>query len=386
MAEAPRLSNPPERAPDQSYTLVRTVRSTALLEQARNAPLTPESLRHHLGKFGGTGYALGHLEVALEGEVILPIGELNRLRRELVFQLDAARTAKPPGDRRRRDSICSHPGSAPTPLPSMHPRACESSAARWSNSTPRFPRTSTEVYVDFEDIRRYKDAVENVRGSASGARIFPRHAAHSESRRAGILPAHRERRARWRAHPQSRRHRAFQKLRPARRIGDFSLNVANPLTAAFFMDQGLERVTDQLRSKHRAGARSPDAAPPAVVRTHDSPAHAHVSHGALRLRGVHVERQETTPIADALVKSIASISATASGSIIPCARTSAAETRSSTPSPKPAPDSSATSQPPACATSASNCWKRMRSSPAKSSALTNCSSAAKAKAKPSGAP
>ena len=30
---------------------------------------------------------------------------------------------------------------------------------------------------------------------------------------------------------------------PLRKIGDFSLNVANPLTAEFFIDQGLERVT-----------------------------------------------------------------------------------------------------------------------------------------------
>ena len=67
------------------------LRSALPLQAARTAPLTTEKLREHLGRFGESGYVLGEFANELEGDVILPIGEMNRLRRELVFQLDAAR-------------------------------------------------------------------------------------------------------------------------------------------------------------------------------------------------------------------------------------------------------------------------------------------------------
>ena len=67
-----------------------TVRSNIALQTARTAPLTEAKLREHLGRFGEHPYELGELHIELQGEVILPIGELNRLRRELAFALDAA--------------------------------------------------------------------------------------------------------------------------------------------------------------------------------------------------------------------------------------------------------------------------------------------------------
>ena len=77
-----------------------------------------------------------------------------------------------------------------------------------------------------------------------------------------------------------------------RRVGDFSLNVANQLSADYFKNKfGLERVTasydlnfqqlEALLQRRAAG----------MVRGHDSPAHADVSHGALRVLRVSFERQ-----------------------------------------------------------------------------------------------
>jgi hypothetical protein len=72
------------------------------------------------------------------------------------------------------------------------------------------------IYADFEDIRRYKDAVE---ARACPSRLSrrrraransSRHAAHPKGGRAGLLQADRKRAARRRPHPQPRRARLFQ--------------------------------------------------------------------------------------------------------------------------------------------------------------------------------
>ncbi|NBV97607.1 MAG: U32 family peptidase, partial [Verrucomicrobia bacterium] len=63
--------------------------STTPLNPARNRPLTPESLREKLGRLGDTPFHLGELTVDLPQPVILPVSELNRLRRELVARLSA---------------------------------------------------------------------------------------------------------------------------------------------------------------------------------------------------------------------------------------------------------------------------------------------------------
>jgi putative protease len=226
------------------------VKSSIPLQTARTAPLTPEKLREHLGRLGDSAYELDELRCALEGEVILPIGELNRLRRELVFQLDAARAVL-----RREDA---------TPVDAIVARV-RSSAANAPRDTATLRvlcRTMEqldaalecgvrELYVDFEDIRRGKDAVAQVREAGKGARIFlatPRIQKAGEQgffklienaapdgvliRNLGAISYFAEYNA-----AQSSNHQALQL------IGDFSLNVANPLTAAHFMSKGLERVT-----------------------------------------------------------------------------------------------------------------------------------------------
>src|SRR5690606_2376010 len=69
----------------------QSVASAIPLQSARTAPLTTEKLREHLGRFGEHAFAVGDLELALAGVLILPIGEMNRLRRELAYRLEVAR-------------------------------------------------------------------------------------------------------------------------------------------------------------------------------------------------------------------------------------------------------------------------------------------------------
>src|SRR5204863_304193 len=54
------------------------------LAKAEKQPLTTQRLREQFGRLGGTPFGLGELNSFLEGELILPVSELNRLRREIV--------------------------------------------------------------------------------------------------------------------------------------------------------------------------------------------------------------------------------------------------------------------------------------------------------------
>ncbi len=220
-----------------------TVRSAIPLQTARTAPLTTEKLRDHLGRFGESGYALGHLDNALEGEVILPIGELNRLRRELVFQLDATREVRRSESGRDAGEILASLKPSPGAVATR-----EAASLRVLCRTPEQLAAAlesgvAEVYVDFEDIRRYAAAVEQVRAAHAGAHIFLATPRIQKAGEQGFFKLIEN------AAPDGVLIRNlgaiahFRENAALRKIGDFSLNVANPLTAGYFLGLGLERVT-----------------------------------------------------------------------------------------------------------------------------------------------
>jgi putative protease len=65
--------------------------STMPLAKAEKQPLTTERLREQLGRLGGTPFQLGELKNFLTGEVMLPVSELNRLRRAAASDLEKLR-------------------------------------------------------------------------------------------------------------------------------------------------------------------------------------------------------------------------------------------------------------------------------------------------------
>jgi putative protease len=65
--------------------------STMPLARAEKHPLTTDRLREQLGRLGGTPFKRSELTNSLIGDVLLPVSELNRLRREAVRQLEAQR-------------------------------------------------------------------------------------------------------------------------------------------------------------------------------------------------------------------------------------------------------------------------------------------------------
>jgi len=105
----------------------------------------------------------------------------------------------------------------------------------------------SEIYADFEDIRRYKDAVELVRArgyraDAAPAQILLATPRIQKAGEQGFFKLIEN------AQPDGvliRNLGAIDYFRSSslRRIGDFSLNIANPLTAELLMAEGLERLT-----------------------------------------------------------------------------------------------------------------------------------------------
>ncbi len=272
--------------------------STMPLALAEKQPLTPERLREQLGRLGGTPFHLGTLEVKLEGAVILPMSELNRLRREIVSELQTLRAA--PKRWRMAPRADVRPDLGQASLASNHsapsnrldqgralPKTGFGTGAEQVNGVPAergglgivrptveasVPVAAPEliilvrnlgqldaalavtgiatVYCEFENPKHYRDAVVRFR-------VWQATLASDEARRVTSI---------WVAPPRItkpgeewilkqvrsceadgylvRNHDHLAFFADCRRRGDFSLNVANPLTAEhFIVTHGLERVT-----------------------------------------------------------------------------------------------------------------------------------------------
>ena len=226
--------------------------STALLARAEKQPLTTERLRDQLGRLGGTPFHLGTLANALEGDAILALSELNELRRRVIADLDARRAAP------KRWTLSPENAAANLLAPrdrtaSPAPATAEAELivvirhlhqleAAWAAGA----RT---IYAEFEDPKKYRDAVARFR----------------ELQAAAADPAARDATL-WVAAPRVfkpgeewilkqvlsaeadgylvRNYDHFHWFKGRRCRGDFSLNVANPLTADYYVNtRGLERVT-----------------------------------------------------------------------------------------------------------------------------------------------
>ncbi len=215
--------------------LRRVTAAAGPLQPARTRPLTPEYLREQLGRLGGTPFELRDLRVSL-ASVMLPVRQINELRRRLVADLEIARRA--------------HPGWRVEPGPVSPPRTSartEPDPVRllpWCRTRDQLEAAldegSTEVHCEFEDLRLYAAAVEAAR--ARGARIAlapPRVVKPGET---GFLKTV------LHARPDALHVRSLAHLRFFRNeapsialLGDFSLNVANEWCAAWLLEQGLSR-------------------------------------------------------------------------------------------------------------------------------------------------
>ena len=223
---------------------VAQVESAMPLAAAIKQPLGTEKLREQLGRLGGTAFELGKLENLLSGAVMLPVSELNRLRREVVAQLDALR-AQP-----KRWAV--NPATANAALsPARAKEQPEARAAELIVLVRNLEQLDAAlaggaetVYCEFENPKKYRDAVANFRNSPSRtprSAIFVAPPRIFKMGEEWIIEQVRSSNADGYL---VRNHDHLKFFTGCRRVGDYSLNIANGLTADYFRNHfGLERVT-----------------------------------------------------------------------------------------------------------------------------------------------
>jgi putative protease len=229
------------------------VQSALPLARAEKLPLTDEKLRDQLGRLGGTPFRLGSLRNFLSGEVLLPVSELNRLRREAVAGLETLRALP------KRWQLAPADVSPPQTNPPADPdvRRVSTNAAptlivlvrNLDQLEAALQCGVTTLYCEFEDPRKYREAVtrfHTAHGCPAGLGTAPPEIFVAPPRifKPGddwILKQVRSCNADGYL---VRNYDHLQFFADTRRVGDFSLNVANRRAADYFKHRfGLERLT-----------------------------------------------------------------------------------------------------------------------------------------------
>lgn len=221
------------------------VDSELLLEAAQKRPMDAALLEEQFGRLGGTVFQLEALESQLEGDVIVPMRELNSIRRQAV-ELLAGERPKPPVYVKRAVEVyggASHRGAA---------TRGEAELTALCRSLPQVQAALdagvSSIYADFEFIKQFPAAVDAVR--AAGARIAlatPRiHMPGENGYHANILRLQPDavlvRNTGALYYYLKRRMEQPDAVHP-RLIGDFSLNIANHKAVDLFLNAGCDTVT-----------------------------------------------------------------------------------------------------------------------------------------------
>lgn len=232
--------------------------SATPLQPAKGQSLNQDRLAAQLGRLGGTPWELGPLDVQLKGELFLPVAQLNQLRRQLVDHLESwvdQASGPPTGAEPALDRTAFR--AVPQILRSLYPQEpwlTSRSQQEGQEATDLVVLVRSldqlkalraqpvhRVIAELEQPHELKEAIAMGRGVwpggiwLAGARI--------------TRPDER-----WTLDPLIRAQAdgylvrnadQLEQLTPlAPCVGDFSLNVANPLTAAWFLNHwGLERIT-----------------------------------------------------------------------------------------------------------------------------------------------
>ncbi|GAC89978.1 peptidase U32 [Anoxybacillus flavithermus NBRC 109594] len=214
-----------------------TVQSEQLLDVAQKRPLTLDFIKEQFGRLGGTIFELQDVYMHITGNVILPVKELNRIRRQAVEQLIEKRQRPRLYIKQAVDLTSSYRQKQRTENPSLMAlcRTLEQVEAACDTDVKM-------VYADFEFTTDYPKAVQIARATNKPiALATPRIHMPGEN---GIL------RGILKAEPDAILVRSLgavqyytSQLVEQTLIGDFSLNISNHLAAQLFLSRGLDRIT-----------------------------------------------------------------------------------------------------------------------------------------------
>ena len=215
------------------------------LELATRHAATPESIRTQVDRLGDTPFALGEFIWRVADGAMVPKSVLNDLRRRAADDLTGRVLAAARHAVAEPDALTKMRAAVPRPAAGVGRltvlvRDAEQLAAALNWTPPAGVPGLAGVTCDFEDARRYADAVRAAR--AAGIRIAlapPRVWKPGEDGFQSLVV---------RAGPDGVLVRNLaglgyfrEKLPGAELVGDFSLNVANDLTARILLDAGLTR-------------------------------------------------------------------------------------------------------------------------------------------------
>ncbi|MEK3719014.1 DUF3656 domain-containing U32 family peptidase [Paenibacillus sp. FSL H8-0034] len=227
------------------------VESELPLVQAQKRPMDEALFAEQLGRLGGTILELGELDVQLEGELIVPMRELNSMRRSAVELLETERQRPRAYVKRSVDAYADVPEHAAQQkqISSAIPQVRMTALCRSLEQVEAALATNVDMVIaDFEFIKQFPAAVEAAR--RAGKRIAlatPRIHMPGETgyfrnisklkpdailvRNTGAVYFYLKQRLEQpnEQHPEL--------------IGDFSLNISNHKTAALFLEAGLNKVT-----------------------------------------------------------------------------------------------------------------------------------------------
>ena len=235
---------------------IARVSSSLVLAAAERQPLTDERLREQLGRLGGTPFRLGTLQSHIPVNALLPISELNRLRREVVSEVLSQRS-------RPRHWILNEPAAVLDKVPSNLGTGERSAGAPSEltvlvRSLPQLEAAvgcgARTIYCELEDPKKYAAAVRLARESTPCANADPQVAAGGRPLEIWVAPPRIFKPGEEWILQQVRRseadgylvraHEHFRYFAGDRRLGDYTLNVANRLSADYVLHHcGLERVT-----------------------------------------------------------------------------------------------------------------------------------------------
>ncbi|MBE9216383.1 U32 family peptidase, partial [Plectonema cf. radiosum LEGE 06105] len=138
------------------------IESEIALVEAHTKPLTTERLQEQFGRLGNTPFYLQDLTNYIKGELMLPVSELNKMRREIVANLEELRSQP-------KRWIINENASLKNLLPDCHSSTINKPPnlivlVRNIKQLEAVLKTGIKtIYCEFEDPRKYREAVNKVK-------------------------------------------------------------------------------------------------------------------------------------------------------------------------------------------------------------------------------
>ncbi|MCY2976158.1 MAG: DUF3656 domain-containing protein [Planctomycetota bacterium] len=234
-----------------------TLETDAPLAEANKHAVTPESLHQQLGRLGESAYTLRNLDATIEGKPMVPFSVLGKLRLDMVNRLQSeslkpiVRSLAEPGVAARMIAQSTMEIQIIAQNTSMQDASGSLGSQKRSANLVVLVRSLAQlehviaagvgrVYADFHDIRQYRDAVTLAKSKRVD--IYLATLRIQKPGEIGLFKAL----AKHEANGWLVRNLAALRFARALKIpcvADFSLNVTNPLTAAWLIDQGAQRIT-----------------------------------------------------------------------------------------------------------------------------------------------